>query len=189
MLKETIKLASVRDSSRQSDNKAALRHLGAKSRKLLYLGCQESLLGAITGWTPLTFDGLDVVQLHSYMEQKACVGSWMGFGWMDVLPLCFIGTSAEREIVTLEEFKWCFPLPTVYMHNISTSCDERKTAVFLLFTVQLFSLLCLLTCRCNQDEEVESWCHTQQRRHRGRRERNGEEDESQGRYARCKSYH
>lgn len=82
MLKETIKLASVRDSSRQSDNKAALRHLGAKSRKLLYLGCQESLLGAITGWTPLTFDGLDVVQLHSYMEKKGMCRQLDGF-WLN----------------------------------------------------------------------------------------------------------
>lgn len=78
MLKETIKLASVRDSSRQSDNKAVLCHSGA-DRKLLYLGCQESWRGTIAGWTPLIFDGLDTVQLYSYVQKNGRVGSWMGF--------------------------------------------------------------------------------------------------------------
>lgn len=137
-------MASVRGSSKQSDNKAVLCHLGPHSWKLLYPGCQESWLGIIVGWTPFVFDSLDIVQLHSYVEQNECVGSRMGFGWMDswdVLILFFppIGLSAEGKIVTLEEFKWCFLLPKVSMHYIKQPCSEHKTTVVLLFILQLMT--------------------------------------------------
>lgn len=45
MLKETIKLASVRDSSRQSDNKAALRRFRGQQLKAVISGLPGVMAG------------------------------------------------------------------------------------------------------------------------------------------------
>lgn len=86
MLKETIKLASVRGSSRPSDNKAVPRHSGPDSWKLLYLGCQESWLETIAGWTPLMFDSSDIAAPFIYGAKWMC--RQLGGFWLNGCVRC-----------------------------------------------------------------------------------------------------
>lgn len=50
--------------------------------------------------------------------------------------LCFIRLSPEEKIVTLEGFKLCFPLPTVYVYYSGWSCGHSLYSF-------LFCVFCL----------------------------------------------